>query len=120
MNAEEEIRRAQTYKLRGDVITARNILGGLVKSDPRNSRAWVALSQVIGDPEKEMYCLNRAYDLEPNNPQLQKMLNARLQMDKAQNDMQKAFQLRQFASSLSSIGWILIILGCSLPCLLIF
>ena len=117
MNADDEIKRAQTYVLRGDVITARKILGALVKADPRNTRAWVALSQVIGDPEKEMYCLNRAYDLEPDNPEIQKMLNARLRMDKAQNDMQKALRLRQMGSAIGSIGWTLIILGCSLPCL---
>ena len=117
--ADDEIKRAQTYALRGDVITARNILGSLVKDDPRNARAWVALSQVISDPEKEMYCLNRAYDIEPNNPQLQKMLNARLQMDKAQNKMQSALRLRQFAGALGSISWFLIILGCLLPCIVI-
>jgi len=58
----------------GDTETARNILAGIVREKPQDPRAWYLLSQVIGDREKAIFCLEQVLKIDPNNNQAKKRL----------------------------------------------
>jgi len=120
MNSVDDVDRAAQYHQRGDPIMARSILANVVKRDPKNIRAWMVLSVVVDDADQKKYCINRVLDLDPNNQNARKMLNAQLQMEQASVKMDNAIKLRQTAASLGSISFALIIIGISLPCIVIF
>ena len=51
----------------GDRATAQQLLHQVVQSNPGNETAWLWLSAIIGDPEKERYCLQRVLVINPDN-----------------------------------------------------
>jgi hypothetical protein len=44
--------------LSGDKKAGRELLGQVLKADPLNETAWLWLSTVVDDPDKERECLN--------------------------------------------------------------
>jgi tetratricopeptide (TPR) repeat protein len=58
----------------GDTETARNILAGIVREEPQDPHAWYLLSQVIGDHEKAIFCLEQVIKIDPNNTKAKKRL----------------------------------------------
>ena len=53
----------------GDIQSAQTILAGIIQQEPRNARAWYLLSQVIGDRNREIDCLKKVLEIEPNSQQ---------------------------------------------------
>ena len=43
------------------------ILKGVIQKDPRNAEAWLALSEVMENPERVKQCLERVIQLDPEN-----------------------------------------------------
>ena len=53
----------------GDLQSAQVILANVLRQEPRNARAWYLLSQVIGDRNREIDCLKKVLEIEPNSQQ---------------------------------------------------
>jgi micrococcal nuclease len=53
----------------GNRPKARVILGGVVRREPGNARAWYLLSQVADTPAQAVDCLKRVLEIEPDNLQ---------------------------------------------------
>jgi hypothetical protein len=59
----------------GDKATAQQLLHQVVHANPGNETAWLWLSAIIGDPEKERYCLQRVLTINPENEKAQEHLD---------------------------------------------
>lgn len=53
----------------GDVKSAQGILANVLRHEPRNARAWYLLSQIVGDRNREIDCLKKVLEIEPNSHQ---------------------------------------------------
>lgn len=58
----------------GDRQTARRLLTQAVSAQPQNARAWLWLAACLDDPERQRFCLQKAADLQPDEPGLQAAL----------------------------------------------
>lgn len=71
---EKEIQSAIELAKEGKRKKAITILRKLLQQNPRNPRAWYLLSQVAEDTDKSIQCLEKALELEPDNPQIKAKL----------------------------------------------
>jgi hypothetical protein len=82
MDINASIQEAMQKANAGDIQSAQTILAGIIHQEPRNARAWYLLSQVIGDRNREIDCLKKVLEIEPNSQQakirLDKLLNPNL------------------------------------------
>jgi len=53
----------------GNKTTAVSMLATVVRSDPNNEAAWLALASVLNDNDKKRHCLARVLAINPNNSQ---------------------------------------------------
>lgn len=60
----------------GDRVTARSLLGDLVRQSPREGRAWYLLSQVVEQPERARFCLQKVLEIDPSNAKARQRLEA--------------------------------------------
>ena len=51
------------------------MLQQLVRQYPKNPRAWYLLSQVVEEKDRQVYCLEKVLELDPQNPQATGQLN---------------------------------------------
>jgi Tfp pilus assembly protein PilF len=59
----------------GDIAVAQGYFARVVKVNPSNSQAWLWLGHCIRDPEKKQFCYQRAYQLDPQNPEILSTVN---------------------------------------------
>jgi tetratricopeptide (TPR) repeat protein len=55
---------------------ARAALAAAVKDDPKDAQAWYGLAQLLEDPDKKKYCLEKARQLRPNVKAISDQLRA--------------------------------------------
>lgn len=72
----ELINQAQAALLSGDLTRARGHLAHVIQQEPLNVLAWLMLSEVVHEPERQRECLQRVLALEPQNQTAQKRLAA--------------------------------------------
>ena len=65
----------------GDVQSAQAILANVLRQEPRNARAWYLLSQIVGDRNREIDCLKKVLEIEPNSQQARARLQKLQQTD---------------------------------------
>jgi len=70
----ELINQAQAALLSGDLSRARGHLAQVIQQEPLNVLAWLMLSEVVHEPERQRECLQRVLTLEPQNQTAQKRL----------------------------------------------
>lgn len=70
------INQAQAALLSGDLTRARSHLAQVIQQEPLNVLAWLMLSEVVHEPERQRECLQRVLALEPQNQTAQKRLAA--------------------------------------------
>ncbi|WP_110516998.1 tetratricopeptide repeat protein [Herpetosiphon llansteffanensis] len=71
-----ELNQAQAALLSGDLARARGHLALVIQQEPANVLAWLMLSEVVHQPERQRECLQRVLALEPHNQTAQKRLAA--------------------------------------------
>ncbi len=71
-----ELNQAQAALLSGDLTRARGHLALVIQQEPQNVLAWLMLSEVVHQPERQRECLLRVLALEPHNQTAQKRLAA--------------------------------------------
>ena len=67
ITTEEQLCRGIALAKAGKNPKARNILGQVVKSNPRSISGWLWLAGVVETKEQQCYCLERALQLGPQN-----------------------------------------------------
>lgn len=67
MDTQLEIGRAKKAASHGDYPGAQNILKGVLTQDPQNINAWLALADVVQNPEHAVECLQRVLKIDPGN-----------------------------------------------------
>jgi tetratricopeptide (TPR) repeat protein len=67
MDYQAEINLARIVASQNKSDEAILILRGVIQNDPRNAEAWLALSEVIENPERVKQCLERVLQLDPGN-----------------------------------------------------
>ncbi len=67
MNIQSEINQAITSASLGDQKTAIAILRGLLKKDPKNVDVWLALAEVVDNPDQAKQCYERVLQIDPDN-----------------------------------------------------
>jgi predicted Zn-dependent protease len=51
----------------GDKTRARDLLTRVLKEQPQNLEAWLWMSSVVGTPKEQIYCLQQAIRIDPQN-----------------------------------------------------
>jgi hypothetical protein len=74
MNAQSSIQQAKAIASRGDTKTAIAILRDLVRQNPRDVDAWLALADIVDNPQQARQCLERVLKIDPINPIAQQKL----------------------------------------------
>ena len=59
----------------GDKTTARNLILQVIRQNPRNETAWLWLSALVGDPQKERDSLEQVLKINPSNATARKHLD---------------------------------------------
>ena len=107
----------------GDIQSAQIILASIVRQEPRNARAWYLLSQVIGDRNREIDCLKKVLEIEPNSQQAKARLE-KLQQVSAPVQPKPAISPVQPIPKKKKTNalWIFLILGLGIValCLVVF
>lgn len=67
MGGSEDLSLAREAIRSGDRDAARRHLCRAIRADPQNETAWLWLSRVIDDPDKEHECLERALQIDPDH-----------------------------------------------------
>lgn len=65
--AQQEIEQARALAQQGKSEAAVALLSQLIQRDTSNVAAWLELSDVVDDPERAEYCLQKVLDLDPGN-----------------------------------------------------
>jgi hypothetical protein len=65
--AQQEIVQAEELAQQGKSEAAIAMLSQLIQRDASNAAAWLALSDVVDDPERADYCLRKVLNLDPGN-----------------------------------------------------
>ena len=65
--AQQEIEQATALAQQGESEAAVALLSQLIQRDASNVAAWLALSDVVDDPERAEYCLQKVLNLDPGN-----------------------------------------------------
>jgi hypothetical protein len=74
MDEKEILRQAREAIRREDKVTARALLSEAIRDYPDSEIAWVWLSAIVDDPERERQCLERVLAINPDNPVAQKYM----------------------------------------------
>jgi hypothetical protein len=72
--AGDELKLAASFIRDRQIEAARRLLIPFVKANPRDANAWLLLSYVLNDPERQVDCVKRAIKFAPGNVQAQKRL----------------------------------------------
>jgi tetratricopeptide (TPR) repeat protein len=75
MRIQDSIRQAKEAASAGDSKAAIAILRDLLKQDPRNVDVWLALADVVDNPDQAKQCYERVLQIDPNNQVAQQRLN---------------------------------------------
>lgn len=67
VNNHDILREAHVALLRGDKARSRQLLSTLIRSDPRNEKAWLLLAEAVDDKDQAIYCLERVLFLNRRN-----------------------------------------------------
>ena len=81
MDTQSEINQAITSASLGDQQTALSILRGLLKKDPRNTDVWLALAEIVEDPDQAKQCYERVLQIDPDNATAQTKLSGEQTID---------------------------------------
>jgi tetratricopeptide (TPR) repeat protein len=65
--AQQEIEQATALAQQGNSEAAVALLSQLIQRDASNPSAWLALAEVVDDPERAEYCLQKVLSLDPGN-----------------------------------------------------
>ncbi len=65
--AQQEVEQAKVLAEQGKPEEAVALLSQLIQRDASNVGAWLALSDVVDDPERAQYCLQKVLTLDPGN-----------------------------------------------------
>jgi len=65
--AQQEVEQAKVLAQEGKAKAAVALLSQLIQRDASNVGAWLALSDVVDDPERAEYCLQKVLTLDPGN-----------------------------------------------------
>jgi tetratricopeptide (TPR) repeat protein len=65
--AQQEIEQARALAQQGNSEAAVALLSQLIQRDTSNVAAWLELSDVVDDPERAEYCLQKVLNLDPGN-----------------------------------------------------
>lgn len=65
--AQQEVEQAKVLAQEGKAEAAVALLSQLIQRDASNIGAWLALSDVVDDPERAEYCLQKVLTLDPGN-----------------------------------------------------
>jgi len=65
--AQQEVEEAKVLAEQGKPEAAVALLSQLIQRDASNVGAWLALSDVVDDPERAEYCLQKVLTLDPGN-----------------------------------------------------
>jgi len=65
---QQAIEQAKTLAQEGELKAAIALLSKLIQRDASNVEAWIALSEVVEEPDRIEFCLNKVLDLDPVNP----------------------------------------------------
>ncbi len=65
--AQQEVEQAKVLAEQGKPEEAVALLSQLIQRDATNVGAWLALSDVVDDPERAQYCLQKVLNLDPGN-----------------------------------------------------
>lgn len=72
---------------------AKVILEKIIQQDPTNGTAWYGLALCLSEPDKVIYCLNRAISINPHDDKakqlLQNVQNQKSSINKEKNDLPK-------------------------------
>ena len=74
MDEHKVLRQAREAIQRGDKAAARTLLGEAIRVYPGSEVAWLWLSAVVDDPERERQCLERVLAINPGNTVAQEHL----------------------------------------------
>jgi len=76
--AQQELEQAKVLAEQGKSEAAVALLSQLIQRDASNVGAWLALSDVVDDPERAEYCLQKVLSLDPGNATaLEKLSNSK-------------------------------------------
>jgi tetratricopeptide (TPR) repeat protein len=76
--AQQEVEQAKVLAQEGKHEAAVALLSQLIQREPSNVEAWLALSDVVDDPERAEYCLQKVLTLDPGNATaLEKLSNSK-------------------------------------------
>jgi hypothetical protein len=67
MREMDKLTRAIEYTKSGDKAKARQLLTELIRDEPNNESAWLWMSGVVEKPDRQIYCLQQALRINPNN-----------------------------------------------------
>ena len=67
MDTQYEIGRAKKAAAADDFITAQKILKNVLSQDPKHVEAWLALADVVQNPEHSLQCYQRVLKFDPGN-----------------------------------------------------
>ena len=106
------------------IQSAQIILASIVRQEPRNARAWYLFSQVIGDRNREIDCLKKVLEIEPNNQQAKARLQKLQQADTPVEPNPAVSNVYPvYKKKISSTLWTLLILaigGLGIFCLVVY
>lgn len=68
METSNELQQAIDYAREGNRSVASRLLARYVTQDAQNDTAWLWLASCLDDAEKQRYCLMKANEINPNNP----------------------------------------------------
>ncbi len=77
MDIEQALSEAESYIHQNQTVSARIILGEILREDPQNEEAWILSAQVSDTPGQVRYCLQKALAFNPSS-------RARLLLDRLQ------------------------------------
>jgi hypothetical protein len=81
MSDQNSIHQARAAAASGDIKTAAAILGEAIRQDPRDVEAWLALSDIVEEPQQAEECLYRVLQIDPGNPVALRRLSGELLED---------------------------------------
>jgi len=75
MDAKAKIDEAKAAAAQNNLELAQRLLKDFLQQDPLNVQAWLAMSDVVGNPNDAMRCLERVLKLQPGNELARQRLN---------------------------------------------
>ena len=70
----QEIDQAIGYIESGNKNRAMQILAKIINANPRNEKAWICLSFCVDEQNRQLYCLRKAYDINPENERIRNLI----------------------------------------------